>query len=122
MRGWKVVGAFACASVMPVGVEAGLKPPHAGAGIPAHRARAFLDQIALGVGRREQHAEVAIREGVADQEGRARIEIAAEIVVRALEPSGDGELVEVEGPRGTQVDRGAQRAFLDLGRRRSCAR
>ena len=81
--------------------------------LPAHRARAFVEQLALGVGDREQRAELAVGERIADQQRAARIHVFGDVVVAALHAGDDGEAVVVERPRGAQVDGRAERAFLD---------
>ena len=85
---------------------------------PAHGARPFLDQLALGVGDRQEGAERTVGENVGDEEGAARGHLLRKVVIIALHRGGDGEALIVERPRGAQVDGGAERAFLDrrLGR------
>src|SRR5690606_6769055 len=89
----------------------------AGAVGPAAGAGALLQRLALGVGHRQQGAEPAVGPGVGDQAGHARGGVAGHVVVGGLRAGGDGEAAVVERTRGDQVDRGAQRALLDVGLR-----
>ena len=86
-----------------------------GAVVPADGAKAFLEQIALGVRRREQGAELCPKVS-AIREGGARRALAREIVVGALDAGQRGEaLLQVEGAAGGQVDGGAERALVHFG-------
>jgi hypothetical protein len=76
---------------------------------------AFLDGGALGIGHRDQGPEVA--PGVGIQTGEAGLGVARQVVVERLGAQGDGLAAIVERPAAAQVDRRAQRAFLDIGRR-----
>ncbi len=86
--------------------------------LPAHGARAFIEQLALGVCGRYQRTELAIRERIADQQRAARIQVFADVVVAALHAGDYGETVVVERPRRAQVDGRTERSFFDLGGRR----
>jgi hypothetical protein len=89
---------------------------------PAHRRGAFVQQLALGIGHRQQGPELAVGPGVADHERAARVLRLRQVVVAQLRRAHHREaLVIVERPRRAQVDGRAQRAFLGVGRRRSCA-
>ncbi len=85
--------------------------------LPAHGARSFIEELALGVRGRQQRAELAVSERVADEQRAARIQVFVDVVVAALHAGDDGEAVVVERPRRAQIDGRAERAFLDVGRR-----
>ncbi len=80
--------------------------------LPAHRARALVQQLAFRVRDRQQRAELAVRERVADQECSPRVKGVADVVVCALRAGDDREAVVVERSSGAQIDGGAERAFL----------
>ena len=86
------------------------------AGLPAHRAEAFLQQVALAVGRRQQGAHLAISEDIADQRRTARIPGLGQVVVAHLPGHRGGETVVVERAGAAQVDGSAERAFLHRSR------
>ena len=83
---------------------------------PAAGVGAFFQRLALGIGHRQQRTEGAVGEGVGNQCGHARVGFFSHRVVTGLAAGGKGEAVIVERARGAQVDRGPQRAFLDVGR------
>ncbi|MNE11950.1 hypothetical protein D3C80_1047290 [compost metagenome] len=88
----------------------------AAGGPPTHRAEALFDRALVAVGQRQQGAELAVHPGVGDQAGEARAPLLRQIVIAALRRGDGGEARIVERARGAQIDRRAQRTFLDLGR------
>ncbi len=87
----------------------------AGAVVPAHGARAFLGELALGHREREQRAHAAIGPGVAEHQRAARIRFLGQLVVTDLSTAHDDHLAVVERSRRGEVDGRAERAFLDFG-------
>ena len=84
--------------------------------LPAHRVVAFLQHVALAVGRRQQCAEAAVGPGVGDQAGHARVELFGKLAVADLGAGRGAEAVVVERARGPQVDSRTQRALVHLRR------
>jgi hypothetical protein len=84
---------------------------------PAHGARAFVGQVTLGVSNREQRAELAVEEGVADDERGTRIDLFREIVVLRGRGGDDRQTVVIERAAGSQINGGAQRAFFHFSGR-----
>ena len=89
---------------------------------PAHRARALVDQPAVGVGSGKQRTELAVGPGIAYQHRGARIHLVAKVVVLAL--SRDDEVESLVGRTGARyAGRPSHPANLPRGRPvQTCAR
>src|SRR6185312_12473222 len=71
--------------------------------LPAHRARAFVEQLAARVCRRDERTDLAVEEPVAQQQRAARIEVLLDVVPRALQRAHEREALVVERARNAQI-------------------
>ncbi|MNM62905.1 hypothetical protein D3C81_742540 [compost metagenome] len=83
---------------------------------PTHRVVAFLVDVALAVGRRQQGTETPVTPGVAEQPRETRIVLLGQFTVTGLRRGRCLETIEVERTRAAQVHRRTQRAFVHLRR------